>query len=170
MPKYNLSLVNILIVDGNWHMRKLIGTILQGFGVKNIEFAADGREALGKLAGFSADLVICEYRLGHVNGVELTRRIRRAGKKVDPFLPVIMITGHTEQNIVASARDAGISAVIAKPVSASTLYERIFYLIERPRPFVRAPKFFGPDRRTRIPLPNQRTPGRRASDRIEAAA
>jgi len=169
MPNYNLSLVNVLIVDGSWHMRKLFGTILQEFGVKNIEFAASGREALEKLVGFSADLVICEYRLGHINGIELTRRIRRSRKKIDPFLPVIMMTGHTEQNNVTAARDAGVTAVIAKPVSASTLYERIFHLIDKPRPFVRAPKFFGPDRRTRTSSPDQNTPRRRASDHAEAA-
>lgn len=170
MPAYNFAQVNVLVADANWHMRKPIATILQGFGIIKIEFAVDGRKAMGKLMSFPVDWVICEYRLGHIDGVELTRRIRRAGKKFDPFIPVIMVTGHPEVNIVRAARDAGISTVIAKPLSAAILYERLILLIDRPRRFVRAPKYIGPDRRHRDYSKHPNTPKRRASDHVMEVA
>jgi CheY-like chemotaxis protein len=166
MQKYNLSQINVLIVDGNWNMRRLISTALEGYGIQNIEFAADGREALNKLSTFTADLVICEYRLGHVNGVELTRKIRRSRAKYNPYVPILLLTAHTVEKVVASARDAGISGVIAKPVSPEYLLRHIVELIERPRQFVRSPDFFGPDRRARGKDRHTDIPRRRASDKL----
>jgi len=60
-----------------------------------------------------------------------------------------MLTGHTEMNRVVEARDAGVHEFLAKPISVKGLYSRIRSIIERPRPFVRAGLYFGPDRRRR---------------------
>jgi hypothetical protein len=66
--------------------------------------------------------------------------------------------------------EAGVSAFVAKPVSAKVVFERIAQLIENPRQFVRAPSFRGPDRRTRDLGFDPLTPRRRASDDKENAA
>jgi two-component system, chemotaxis family, chemotaxis protein CheY len=166
MQKYNLSQVNVLIIDSNWNMRRLVGTALEGYGIQNVEFAADGREGLNKLVRLPIDLVICEYRLGRINGIDLTRKIRRSRKKFDPFVPILLLTADTEEGVVAAARDAGISGVIAKPVSAEYLYRHIVELIERPRQFVRTSGFIGPDRRLRDNGDQPDTPKRRTVDRF----
>ncbi len=167
---YSLERINVLVVDGNWHMRKLIGTMLQGFGIQNVEFVTDGREAMRKMLIFNADIVICEFQLDHVDGVELARNIRRAKKKVAPYLPIIMITGHVDESNITAARDAGVSAIVAKPVSAKVVFGRIVQLIENSRQFIRSPSFRGPDRRNRDlsldPLAQQR----RVSDGNENVA
>jgi DNA-binding response OmpR family regulator len=79
-----------------------------------------------------------------------------------------MLTGHTEMNRVMEARDAGVHEFLAKPISAKSIYARIRAIIERPRPFIRAGVYFGPDRRRRN---NPSYKGReRRKENLEAAA
>ncbi len=163
--QYNFERISALIIDGNWDMRRMLGSALLDFGVSDVEFAADGREALRKLKGAPIDLVISEYRLGHIDGIELTRQIRRSRYDMDPHLAVILMTSQTSELVVKSARDAGVSAVVAKPVAPAVLRDRIIHLTKNPRPFVRSREFFGPDRRIRDEGHLPDTPKRRAKDR-----
>ncbi|HIF09129.1 MAG TPA: response regulator [Sneathiellales bacterium] len=125
-----------------------------------IEFAADSREALNKLSTYTADIIISEYRLGHINGIERTQKIWRSRAKFNPYVPILLLTAHTSENVVEAARDAGISGVIAKPVSSAYLDRHIVELVKRPRQFVRSQEFFEPDRRSRVkeefPIPPRR--------------
>ena len=73
--------------------------------------------------------------------------VRTASDTPNPMLPVIMLSGHTEPKRVAEARDAGVTDFLSKPVSPKALYLRIEQVILRPRQFVRAKAFEGPDRR-----------------------
>jgi two-component system, chemotaxis family, chemotaxis protein CheY len=81
------------------------------------------------------------------DGLELVRMIRQPGANANPYVPIIMLTGHSEKNRVLRARDAGITEFLAKPISATALYERILTLVANPRPFIRTKTYFGPDRR-----------------------
>jgi DNA-binding response OmpR family regulator len=73
--------------------------------------------------------------------------IRQPGANANPYVPIIMLTGHSEKHRVVRARDAGITEFLAKPISATALYERILNLVANPRPFIRTKTYFGPDRR-----------------------
>jgi len=73
--------------------------------------------------------------------------IRQPDANTNPYVPIIMITGHTEKKRVLAARDAGITEILVKPISAKALYQRIVNVILNPRPFVRTKNYFGPDRR-----------------------
>ena len=81
------------------------------------------------------------------DGLELVQMIRQPGGNANPYIPIIMLTGHSEKHRVMRARDAGITEFLAKPISATALYERILNLIANPRPFIRTKTYFGPDRR-----------------------
>jgi len=147
--EYNLERLNFLIVDDNKHMRALVMSILHALGAKNVIDAGDGADAFKELRHFPADIIICDWNMEPLDGLDFTRMVRTASDSPNPFVPIIMLTGHTEMNRVAEARDAGIHEFLAKPISAKGLYSRIRSIIERPRPFVRAGQFFGPDRRRR---------------------
>jgi two-component system chemotaxis response regulator CheY len=84
-----------------------------------------------------------------------------------PFcsVPVILITAHTDMRRIESARDAGITEALCKPVTAKNLYDRIVEVLERPRQFVRATEFIGPDRRRRRSGSSYGGPKRRSEDR-----
>jgi DNA-binding NtrC family response regulator len=77
--------------------------------------------------------------------------------------PVIMITGHSTLQRVQAARNAGVNEFLAKPLTARGVVERISQVINHPRQYVRAPNYFGPDRRRRAD-PNYHGPWRREDD------
>ena len=70
--------------------------------------------------------------------------IRTNPQSPNPFVPVIMLTGHTQIEHVRQARDAGINEFIAKPVSVKTMMQRLVAVIEHPRPYVRTERLFRP--------------------------
>ncbi len=70
--------------------------------------------------------------------------IRQPGANANPFVPIIMLTGHSEKKHVMAARDAGVTEFLAKPLSAKALYERILNVVMNPRPFVAHQNLFRP--------------------------
>ena len=99
-------------------------------------------------------------------------RTRRVLEKLAPTLRRmpnrVMITGHTERYRVEAARDAGVTEILAKPITAHNLFARITEILERPRAFVRCDGYFGPDRRRRQEADMYGGPWRRADD-LQAA-
>ena len=149
MDDYNLERLNFLVVDDNSHMCALVKGILNALGVKNVVDAADGADAFKELRHYNADIIICDWNMEPLDGIDFTKMVRTASDSPNPFVPIIMLTGHTEMNRVVEARDAGVHEFLAKPISVKGLYSRIRSIIERPRPFVRAGLYFGPDGRRR---------------------
>ncbi len=149
MGGYNLERLNFLVVDDNKHMRALVKTILHSLGSKNVLEAADGADAFKELRHFPADIIICDWNMSPLDGLDFVRLVRTGKDSPNPFAAIIMLTGHTEMHRVVEARDAGVHEFLAKPISAKGLYSRIRSIIERPRPFVRTATYFGPDRRRR---------------------
>lgn len=84
-----------------------------------------------------------------VDGVRLIRRIRRTAGDTVPFLPIVMVTAYAEPAKLALARDAGVNAILRKPVSLRELADGITVVCGDPLPFIRTRSYFGPDRRCR---------------------
>lgn len=144
----SLEYLRFLVVDDNQYMRAIVCELLRAFGAHHVLEAENGAEALRKGQFWSPDIIICDYAM-ELDGVTFTRRIRQGETKVDPMIPIIFMTGHTEASRVAAARDAGITEFLAKPLSAETLFARIAAVIDRPREFARSSDYYGPDRRRR---------------------
>jgi two-component system, chemotaxis family, chemotaxis protein CheY len=147
MVRVNFSRLRFLVVEDNAHMRRILRTMLHGFGSREVFEADDGASGLEAFAHYGPDIIITDWVMPIFDGVELTNMIRQPGAKPNPFVPIIMLTGHTEKKNVAKARDAGITEFVAKPFSAKSLYERILNVVVNPRPFIRSNQYFGPDRR-----------------------
>ena len=144
-----LSDLRILLVDDNPHMRAIVSAILAGVGINRIEECWDGAQALNTLRQWPADVAIVDFQMQPVDGVEFTRMVRTAADSPNPFLPIIMLTGHAERTRVMEARDAGVSEFVVKPVTARAVLDRLNAVMGKPRPFVRTSEYFGPDRRRR---------------------
>ena len=144
---YNISRLNILIVDDNRHMRTLVKSLLFSFGAKTIREASDGADAFKEMRTFPADMVITDWVMSPLDGIEFVRLMRDAEDSPAPFVPIIMLSGYTERWRIQEAINAGVHLFLAKPVSARTLYTRIVKLIENPASFIRTKNYFGPDRR-----------------------
>jgi two-component system chemotaxis response regulator CheY len=149
MSGYRFDRLKILVVDDNVHMRKLVTTILQAFGVVQVFEADSGDRAWAILCASNPDVVVLDWVMEGTSGLELMRMIRTNPAAPNPFVPVIMLSGHTSLEYVGLARDAGVNEFIAKPVSIKTLMSRLVSVIENPRPYVRTQGYFGPCRRRR---------------------
>ncbi|OPZ78380.1 MAG: Chemotaxis protein CheY [Alphaproteobacteria bacterium ADurb.Bin438] len=149
MANYSLERLNFLVVDDNKHMRALVKTILHAFGSKNVHDASDGADAFKELRVFPADIIITDWNMDPLDGIDFTKLVRTGKDSPNPFVPIIMLTGHTEMHRIIEARDSGVNEFLAKPISAKSLYSRIKSIIEKPRPFIRTKTYFGPDRRRR---------------------
>jgi len=149
MSDLDISRLNVLIVEDNLHFRTLIRTILHALGVENVEEARDGSEAMEVLASFEADMAIIDWKMDGVNGVECVRQIRTGEDSTNRFLPIIMVTGYTEESLAREARDAGVNDFLGKPISAKSLLSRIIAVIEEESAFIESQTYFGPDRRRR---------------------
>lgn len=149
MSNYHFENLRILITDDNCHMRKLLAVILQAFGVKAILEADSGEQAWEMLLAIKIDLIIVDWQMAAMSGPDFIRRVRNDPESPNPFLPVIMLTGHSHSRHVREARDSGANEFLIKPVSVKDLYARLIAVIEHPRPFVRTKTYFGPCRRRR---------------------
>lgn len=149
MSGYRFDRLKILLVDDNPHMRKLVTTLLHAFGVVNVYDAADAKRGWAMLRECNPDVLILDWMMEGMTGIELSKMIRTSEGSPNPFVPIIMLTGHTQIEHVHEARDAGINEFLAKPVSVNALLTRLLAVIEHPRPFVRTKSYFGPCRRRR---------------------
>ena len=149
MSGYNFDRLKVLVVDDNAHMRKLVVTILQAFGVLQVYEADSGERAWNVLRENNPDVIVLDWMMEGMSGLELMEMIRSNPQAPNPFVPVIMLTGHTHIDQVKQARDAGVNEFIAKPVSVRTMMQRLVAVIENPRPYVRTKVYFGPCRRRR---------------------
>jgi len=139
----------LLVVDDNTYAMSIIKKLLKGYGVQTISDAGDAAEALVEILSTPIDIVLVDHYLEALDGVELSKLVRRAEDSPNPFLPIIMLTTIAERSRVEQARDAGVCEFLRKPLSPADLYLRILEVVERPRPFVRTKTYFGPDRRRR---------------------
>jgi len=155
--------LKILIVEDNQHMRSLLRSLLNSVGIREIVEANNGTSALELLRERKCDLVLSDLAMKPMDGLEFSRQVRTGNNSPNPFVPIIMITGHTEKHLVEAARDAGITEFLAKPITAHSLFSRIAEIVERPRAFVRTERYFGPDRRRKT-LDSYAGPWRRHDD------
>ena len=95
------------------------------------------------------DIVIADWQMEPMNGIELTHEIRTNQLSPNRMAPVILVTGYSAITRVAQARDVGVTEFIVKPFSANDLAKRLAYVINKPRDFIDADGYFGPDRRRR---------------------
>lgn len=145
----DLSRVNVLIVDDNAHMMSIVRQMLRGFGIIKAYESRDAGEAFDIVRTEPIDLIIVDYHMPLLDGLEFTKLVRTGSDSGNPYIPIIMLTAYTERSRVLAARDAGVTEVCAKPLTANQLWLKLCAVINEPRPFVRTPRFFGPDRRRR---------------------
>lgn len=115
--------MNILIVDDYKTMLRIIRNLLRQLGFVNIEEATDGSMALQMLRGGNFGLVISDWNMEPMTGLQLLREVRADGKlKGTPF---IMVTAESKSENVIAAKEAGVSNYIVKPFNAETLQAKM---------------------------------------------
>ena len=113
----------ILVVDDYQTMVRIIRNLLKQLGFENVDEAADGREALGKMRTRKYGLVISDWNMEPMTGFELLREVR-ADEILRPT-PFIMVTAESKTENVIAAKKAGVNNYIVKPFNAQTLKAKI---------------------------------------------
>ena len=140
--------IEVLIVDDNPFMRKVVRNLLVNIGVKSIHEAADGMAGLHAIRLYAPDVVILDWEMPVMSGAQVLRIIRSPGVFPLPDVPIIMLSGHGERWRVLEATKLGANEFVKKPVSAKTLLDRIVAILANPRPMVRLGDYYGPEPRT----------------------
>lgn len=141
--------LSVLVVEDSPPMLELVTGILKVMGVKKIGTATNGEEGWKRFQKDRPDVIITDWLMDPIDGIEFTTRIRKDPLSIDRLVPVIIMTGYTAITRVAQARDIGVTEFLVKPFTANDLARRLQGIIERPRDFIEAQNFFGPDRRRR---------------------
>ena len=142
----------ILIADPNVYTRKLTRMMLVNLGAKTIFEVGDGVAALDAIRNVSPDVMILNWDLPILDGTEVMRIVRSPGVFPKPGLPIIMLTDVGKRSRVTQAVRLGVHEFLVKPVSSKTLQQRLLGILFRPRPMVRAGKYYIPMPRRRVDL------------------
>jgi two-component system chemotaxis response regulator CheY len=113
----------ILIVDDYKTMLRIIRSLLKQLGFDNVDEASDGQDALTKLRGKKYDLVISDWNMEPMSGLQLLREVRSDARMA--ALPFIMVTAESKTENVVAAKEAGVSNYIVKPFNAATLKQKL---------------------------------------------
>jgi two-component system chemotaxis response regulator CheY len=141
-----LAALRILVIDDSREMCTIVGTVLSAAGVGHLHYAPDGRRGLEVMSQYSIDLAYVDHEMPVMNGLEFISAVRALDSS-DRYMPIIMLTGHSDIPRLNAARDSGVTEFLCKPVTAKTILTRLNAVIMEPRPFVMSPGYFGPDRR-----------------------
>lgn len=152
---YSFDGLCILVADDNRFVRSILVTVLKALGVGRILQAENGEEAEAFLEvsaqmhgdGKEVDIIMADHLMEPGSGLGLLRYVRSHESEKIKFIPFIMMSGEADRTAVTDARDAGVTEYLAKPMSVLGVASRLLAVIDRPRAFIRAPDYFGPDRR-----------------------
>lgn len=115
--------MQILIVDDYNTMRRIVRNLLKQLGFNNCDEAADGTEAFTKMQEKKYDLVVSDWNMQPMTGLELLKKVRADEKlRATPF---IMVTAESKPENVIIAKQAGVSNYIVKPFNADTLKQKM---------------------------------------------
>ncbi len=156
---YDFDLLSVLVVEDSAFTRQLLMSALNALGIYRVKYASHGGDAIDLLrlmkkdparAGImSIDMVLSDWDMQPVDGSLLLKWLRRSSESPNRYIPFLVLTAHSEPEIVKAARDLGATDMIAKPFSVDAIARKVVDAVERPRMFVQSPSYFGPDRRRR---------------------
>lgn len=142
----DFSRLRILVVENHVLMRRLLHEMLVGFGVPEIRDARDVMEAIDCIYEKPFDAVILDYFLVGLNGPDFAHTVRYDEECPNREVPILMITGTPDHHKVEKVKEAGINAMLAKPITPRDLYNRLYAMLAYPRPFIISPDYVGPMR------------------------
>ncbi|WP_420493609.1 chemotaxis response regulator CheY [Teichococcus cervicalis] len=115
--------IKVLVVDDYKTMTRIIRNLLKQIDFHDADEAADGHEALAKLRSGNFGLVISDWNMQPMTGLDLLKEVRADARL--KHLPFIMVTAESKTENVVAAKQAGVSNYIVKPFNAETLRDKI---------------------------------------------
>ena len=119
---FNLK-IKVLVVDDFPTMRRIVKNLLKQLGFENIDEAEDGAQALFKLKAGGYGLVVSDWNMPVMEGIELLRHVRE--DEAIKTIPFLMVTAEAEKDKVITAIKAGVDNYVVKPFTAEVLKEKL---------------------------------------------
>jgi len=136
----------VLIVDPNLHAARLLTDIMKGLGARDIVVQVDEDHALRAAAELEPGIVFTERGGDGLDGESLARALRRSHMNCRRA-PIIMVTADATARTILGARDSGVHEFLRKPFTSGDLLKRVENVALKPRDWVEAVGYVGPDRR-----------------------
>ncbi|TCS62524.1 response regulator [Varunaivibrio sulfuroxidans] len=127
MNKSDFAGLTALVIDDEYFMRRLLSALLHDIGFSSVVTTEDGAEGLNRIESttHAIDVVICDLEMPLVNGFEFIAMLRASREADNPNIPVVIVTGHSEERHVHDAVKLGIHGFLVKPISHATLERRV---------------------------------------------
>jgi CheY-like chemotaxis protein len=146
MQQLEPHISRVLIIDPSPASARLLADLMKGMGARNIFFEPEERRALEMAREVDPQLVLVERSGQRLDGESFTRKLRRSQLGCRKA-PVIMTTADATATTIKGARDAGVHEFLRKPFTAGDLLRRVANVALKPRDWVEAVQYVGPDRR-----------------------
>lgn len=124
-----ISGYKIMVIDDSSTTRKVITNILGQIGHKDVLEAENGIDALAKLAQSKVDLILCDWDMPNMNGLQFVRSLR--SMKTYGNIPILMVTTNAAKEEIVQALQAGASDYVAKPFTPQVIQQKIGKLLGR---------------------------------------
>ncbi len=131
---FNLK-IKVLVVDDFPTMRRIVKNLLKQLGFENIDEAEDGAQALGKLKAGGYGLVVSDWNMPVMEGIDLLKHVRE--DETLKTIPFLMVTAEAEKDKVITAIKAGVDNYVVKPFTAEILKEKLEKIADK-KPSLRA--------------------------------
>ena len=168
MAKLGPAIKHVLIVDPNPHAARLLLEIVKGLGAGEIVVETTEKRAMKAAAALEPALIFTERSGEGLDGESLARSLRRSDLNCRRA-PIIMVTAEATASTIKGARDSGVHEFLRKPFTSADLFKRIENVALKPRDWVEALGYIGPDRR-RFNSGEFSGPGKRKADRPTTGA
>ena len=142
----------VLIADSNAYTRRLTRSMLTNLGAKALYEASDGVAALDAVRTVNPDVMILDWDMPILDGREVMRIVRSPGVFPKPNVPIVMLSDRGLRSRVTTAIRLGVHEFLVKPISPKTLQQRLLGIMLKPRPMVRAGKYYIPMPRRRVDM------------------
>ena len=119
--------IHVLVIDDEIFMRKLIERTLRDMDVGLVSLAENGIDGLMqvKRAGSPIDVIICDLEMPEMNGFDFVKTLRNDSEVPNTNVPVLIVTGHADEETVRNAASLGINGYLVKPISKKGLESRL---------------------------------------------
>ncbi len=145
MASENYGRLKLLFVDDAPHTRLLLREMLRSTYWSHAEIADSAKAAIVEIRANPPDVVFTDWQMPGQSGLDLIRAIRELPDLPDPLLPVILLTAKGDSEHVITARMAGATDYLVKPISLNRIIERVTHVVTRQRPFIVSSSYTGPD-------------------------
>lgn len=160
MEKDPLAKLKVLVADLPY-MATLTGSMLRTLGIKQVTEVNDSAALERALERNTYDVVIVDDAIAPTDAIDITRTLRASEQSPNRHVPLLMTFTVADKGRVITARDAGVTEFLIKPLSANVIGLRLTQTLANPRAFVAAEAYVGPDRRRKtasVKGPDRRKP------------